>query len=148
MANELGFADMTKSGNTTLKVIAVLWDRAPLVPVTVTVKFPIRVDENVRVDVPVPCELRGMLVGLSVRLGPVGELEAVSAIVPVKLLMLASVMVELAWEPTGVVRLAGLALMVKFGAWLLKNSAIAFAFWSLDVKLARFQLDSIVLVKE
>ena len=89
-----------------------------------------------------------MLVGFSVRLGPVGELEAVSAIVPVKLLMLASVMVELAWEPTGVVRRAGLALTVKSGAWLLKNSAIGFAFWSLGVKLARFQLVSIVLVKE
>src|SRR6266849_8190580 len=148
MANELGFADMTKSGNTTLEAIVVLWDREPLEPITVTVKFPVRVDENVRVEVPVPCALRVMLVGLSVRVGPVGELEAVSAIVPVKLLMLASVIVELAWEPTGVVRLAGLALLVKFGAWLLRNSAIAFAFWSLDVRVARFQLDSIVLVKE
>jgi hypothetical protein len=89
-----------------------------------------------------------MLVGLSVRLGPVGELDAVSAIVPVKLLMLATVMVELALEPTGVVRLAGLALMVKSGVWFLKNSAIGFALPSLDVKLARFQLVSIVLVKE
>ena len=99
-------------------------------------------------DVPVPCAVSGMLAGLSVRLGPAGELDAVSDTVPVKLFMLASVMVELAREPTGIVRLAGFAVRVKSGFWLLKNSAIGFAFLSLEVKPARFQFVSMVFVYE
>ena len=71
------------------------------------------VEVNVRVDVPVPCAARVMLVGLSLRLGPLGELAAESVTVPVKLLILANVMVLLDLEPSAEVRLDGFALIVK-----------------------------------
>ena len=103
---------------------------------------------NVRVDVPVPCAARVMLVGLSVRLGPLGELAAESVTVPVKLLILAKVRVLLDLEPSADARLDGFAVIVKSGGWLLKNSVIGLEFASLVVKLAKFQLVSIVFVKE
>ena len=42
----------------------------------------------------------------------------------------------------------GLAVTVKSGDWGLKNSVIVFALASFEVRLARFQFDSIVFVNE
>jgi len=128
--------------------MVVLWVREPLLPVTVTVKLPVVVDIIDSAEVPVPPLDRVMLVGLRVRVGPAGELDRVRVMVPVKLLMLVSVMVEFEVAPVGKVITAGLAEIVKSAACALKNSAIGFAIASLVVKLARFQLTSMVLVKE
>ena len=99
------------------------------------------------VEVPVPPLDRVMLVGLRMRVGPGGELDRLRLTVPVKLLMLVSVIVEFEATPVGKVITAGLAEIVKSAAWGLKNSVIGLAVASLVVKLARFQLTSIVLVK-
>lgn len=53
--------------------------------------------------------------GLRDRLGPVGELVAPTLIVPLNPLRLERVIVEVADEPAGTVRLVGLAEMVKSG---------------------------------
>ena len=71
-------------------------------------------------------------------------------IVPAKLLRLVSVTVELELEPAWTLREVGLAEMLKSGEGEvgLKNSAIDVALASAVVRLARFQLTSIVLVSE
>ena len=71
-------------------------------------------------------------------------------IVPAKLLRLVSVTVELELEPAWTLSEAGLAEMLKSGEGEvgLKNSAIDVALPSAIVRLARFQLASIVLVSE
>jgi len=102
----------------------------------------------VSVDVPVPPAVSVMLVGLSVRVRPVGVLVFVSVTVPAKLPTLFSVMVELAELPVGNERLAGLAVMLKSGACAVKNDVIAIALASLLVIVARLQFVSIVLVNE
>ena len=101
-----------------------------------------------RVEVPVPPDVRVTLVGLSVSVGPVGELDAVSVTVPVKLLRLLSVIVEFEVAPLRAVRLVGFAEMEKSAVGALKNSVIAFALASLVVMVARPQFVSIVLVKK
>src|SRR3989449_10291985 len=110
------------------------------------------------VDVLVACAVRPMLAGVSVRLGPVGELEAVRFTVPVKLSMLDTMMVEFDLDPTGAITgLVGLTWLfakpgfcwtVKSTGWSLKDSVIGIALVSLSVKPARFQFTSSVLVKE
>src|SRR5690242_913734 len=104
-------------------------------------------EEAVRVEVPVPPEVRVTLVGLSVRVSPAGVLDFVSVIVPVKPPRLLSVMFEFAELPDGNARLEGLAVMAKSEACVMKNSVMAVAPWSLLVNVARFQFVSIVLVK-
>jgi hypothetical protein len=110
--------------------------------------LPVVVDVIESVELPVPPLDRIMLVGLRVRVGPGGELDRVRVTVPVKLLMLVRVTVEFVVTPVGKVMTAGLAEIVKSAAWGLKNSVIGLAFASLVVKLAKFQLTSIVLVNE
>src|SRR5256884_9419000 len=55
----VGLAVTVKSGMATLNVTAVMWDSAPLVPVTVTTKLPLVVAVHDRVNVPEPVTLVG-----------------------------------------------------------------------------------------
>lgn len=68
------------------------------------------------VVVPVPPAERVTLVALRVVVGPDGDMEDVRVMVPVKPLMLVRVMVDAADDPAWIVRLPGLAAMVKSGA--------------------------------
>ena len=86
-----------------------------------------------------------MLVGLSARLSPIGELFAASVTVPVKPLMLDMETVELEVALARNVRLTGLDVIEKSD---LKNSAMGAAFRSLAVRAVRFQFTSNVFVRE
>ena len=88
--------------------------REPLVPVAVTVNVPaLPVHDNVEVwDAP-----KTILAGVSVHAKPVdGEIELVSATVPVNPLSGATVMVEVVAVPAIAVTAVGLALTLKSGA--------------------------------
>jgi len=88
----------------------VLWDRVPLVPVTVTVNVPLLGELHDRVEVPDPPVT---LVGVRVQVRPpVGDTVAVSATVPVNPLTGAMVIVEVAVAPARAVTLVGLAVTV------------------------------------
>ncbi len=76
-----------------------------------TVKVVAVVEEQDRVEVWLAP--RTMLVGLRVHVNPAGETELVSATVPVNPLTGATVMVEVAAVPTGVVTAVGLAVTEK-----------------------------------
>jgi len=68
----------------------------------------------VELAMPPPLEVRVTLVGLRVHARPVvGVVELVNAMVPVKPVCLVSVIVELPVELTSVLRLVGLAPMLK-----------------------------------
>ncbi len=70
--------------------------------------------ERVELAMPPPLEVRVTLVGLRVHARPVvGVVELVNAMVPVKPVCLVSVIVELPVELTSVLRLVGLAPMLK-----------------------------------
>jgi len=72
------------------------------------------VQERVELAMPPPLEVRVTLVGLRVHARPVvGVVELVNAMVPVKPVCLVSVIVELPVELTSVLRLVGLAPMLK-----------------------------------
>jgi hypothetical protein len=71
--------------------------------------------DTVSVVVPVPPDDSVTLVALRVVVGPDGDMEDVRLIVPVNPLMLVKVMVDAAEEPAWIVRLAGLAAIVKSG---------------------------------
>jgi len=94
-----------------VKVTIAECDRAPLVPVTVTVYDP-ALPLHESVDVPeVP---RVTLVGVRVQVRPVaGETEAVRLTVPVKPWTEPTVIVEVPEAPASTVTLAGLAVIVK-----------------------------------
>ncbi len=88
-----------------------MWDREPLVPVTVTVNEPLADEVQERVEVPEPPVT---LVGDRVQVRPVaGDTEAVRATVPVNPLTGAIVIVEVPVPPTVMLTLVGLALIVK-----------------------------------
>jgi hypothetical protein len=85
-------------------------DVEPLVPVTVTVKTPLRVDGQDMVEVPEPA----MLVEESVQVSPVaGDAVAVRVTVPTNPLTAVTVRVEFPALPTVTLMVAGLAAMVK-----------------------------------
>jgi hypothetical protein len=71
--------------------------------------------DNVSVVVPVPPAESVTLVALRVVVAPDGDIEEVRVIVPEKPLMLVRVIVDAAEEPAWIVRLTGLAAMVKSG---------------------------------
>jgi len=102
----------------TLKVTVAVWEREPLVPVTVTVKEPVADAVQERVEVPeVVVVLRVMLVALRAQLMPdEGETVSERATVPVKLLTAETVIVEVPAFPTVTLTLAGLADTVKLAA--------------------------------
>jgi len=83
--------------------------------VTVTAKVPAVDEVKERVELAVRPEDNETLVGFNERLGPVGELIAASETLPANPLRLESVMVEVAEEPGVLVRLLGLADMLKSG---------------------------------
>jgi hypothetical protein len=100
---------------------------------------------RVHVDVPEPPV---MLVGLHVAVSPVGGLiDVVRLTVPVKPLSGDTVALNVPVPPELNVTLLGLAVMVKSGC-VLKNSVIALALASFEVRLGRFQFVSIVLANE
>ena len=88
-----------------------LWDRVPLVPVTVTVNVPPLGEVHDRVEVPDPPVT---LVGVRVQVRPpVGDTVAVSATVPVNPLTGVMVMVDVPAWLTLTATLVGLATIVK-----------------------------------
>ncbi len=76
-------------------------------------KAPAEADENERVDVLVPPEESVTFAWLRDAVGPDGETDAESVIVPEKLFRLLSLIVEVTEGPTKTVRLVGLAAMLK-----------------------------------
>ena len=98
-------------------------DRAPLVPVTLTVKVPVTDPMQDRVEVPEPPVI---LVEDRVQTSPVdGDTVSASPTVPVKPLTGDTVMVEVPAVPTTAVTLVGLALIVKSGAAVTVNVTVA-----------------------
>jgi hypothetical protein len=88
----------------------VVWERALVVPVTVTVNVPVVLPVQLRIDDP---EL-AMLVGFRLHARPVeGETDEVKVTVPVKPFNGVMVIVEVAVEPTRVVALVGLEVIVN-----------------------------------
>lgn len=71
--------------------------------------------DTVSVVVPVPPDERVTLVALKVVVGPDGDMEDVRVTVPAKPLILVRVIEDAADEPAWIVRLTGLAAMVKSG---------------------------------
>lgn len=115
-----GMAFMVKSGAGLLTVTETEteWDSVPLVPTTWAVNVPLGVEvvvDTVSVVAPVPPDDRRTLVALRVVVGPDGDMEDVRLIVPPKPLILVKVITDAAEEPAWIVRLTGLATMVKSG---------------------------------
>jgi hypothetical protein len=100
--------------------------------------------------VPVPPAESETLVELNERLSPLGELVAERATVPAKLLRLERVTVDVEEDPEFMLSEDGFAEMLKSGDGDvgLKNSVIGVALPSPELRLARFQLTSIVFGKE
>ena len=71
---------------------------------------------NVSMELAVPPPRRVMFIGLRLVVGPGIEMDAVSRIVPAKLLMLVTLIVDWPEEPWAIVRLPGLAESVKSAA--------------------------------
>ena len=120
-----GIAFMVKSGAGLLTVTETVteWDSVPLVPTTCAVYDPLGVDvvvDTVSVVVPVPPDDKVTLAALRVVVGPDGDMDDARVIVPAKPLMLIRVIEDAAEDPAWMVRLTGLAVMVKSGGggWL------------------------------
>lgn len=99
---------------------------------------------------PVPPVVRETPVELSERVSPLGEPVADRATVPAKLLRLVRVIVEVEEDPALMLSEDGFAEMLKSweGDVGLKNSLIGVALPSPVLRLAKFQLVSIVFGKE
>ena len=99
---------------------------------------------------PVPPEDSETTVGFSERLRPAGELVEDRVTDPAKLLRLVSVIDEVAVDPDVRLIEAGFAEILKSGEGEegLKNSVMGVALPSPVLRVARFQLVSIVLVNE
>ena len=99
---------------------------------------------------PVPPDERETLDGFSERVSPAGDPVEDTVTVPAKLFKLVNVIVELALDPAVTLSEVGLAERLKSGEGDvgLKNSVIGVALPSPLLKLARFQLTSIVFGKE
>src|SRR6266566_5554745 len=92
--------------DTTLYATFVEWDREPLVPVTVTVTTPVAVKVHDSVEEPEPPVT---MTGVNVQ----AELSAVSATSPTNPLTGETVIEEVPGEPTVVVTVAGVAVIMK-----------------------------------
>ena len=68
-----------------------------------------------RVEDPVPPDVRLTLVGLTDAARPEGETDVVNDTLPEKPFWLVRVMVGMAWPPVGIVKLTGLLEIVKSG---------------------------------
>jgi len=103
----VGLAEIVKSGGAvTLKSTETEWDREPLMPVTVTVTTPVAVKAHDSVEEPEPPVT---VTGVNEQ----AELSAVSATSPTNPLTGETVIEEVPGEPTVVVTVAGVAMMVK-----------------------------------
>ena len=102
------------------------------------------------VAVPLPPEERETLEGFSERVRPDGELVPDNVTAPAKPLRLDRVIVEVTVDPVVVLIDVGFAEMLKSGEGDvgLKNSVIGVALPSPVLRLAKFQLVSIVFGKE
>jgi len=100
--------------------------------------------------VPVPPDERETLDGFSERVSPAGDPVEDTVTIPAKLFKLVNVIVEVALDPAVTLSEVGLAERLKSGEGDvgLKNSVIGVALPSPLLKLARFQLTSIVFGKE
>jgi len=105
-------------GAVTVAAIVAVWVRAPLVPVTVTVKDPPVEPLRVHVEVWLP----EMLDGLHDVETPDGDEEVVRSTVPVKPPLDARLTVEVAVEPVAKETLVGFAESEKSGPPAPKNS--------------------------
>lgn len=137
----------------TVKVTVEVCDIEPLDPVTVMVYVPVGVEDcvpAVSVDDALDPDESVTLDGVSDTDGPEGEETPERVILPENPFTLVIVTVDDAEDPTLVERLVGLEEIVKSGDWVVgaKNSDMAFALASFDVRDARFQLVSIVFVRE
>jgi len=131
-----GLAEILKSGVggggglTTVKLTTTLWDRLPLVPVTLTAKVRVGVPKvvmKVSVAVPVPPELSATVFGLTPHEGQLGQRgggEVKRLTVPANPLMLASTIVDVAVDPCCTFWELGFAVMVKFGGTGPPNDAV------------------------
>ena len=99
---------------------------------------------------PVPPDERETLDGFSERVSPAGDPVEDTVTIPAKLFKLVNVIVEVALDPAVTLSEVGLAERLKSGEGDvgLKNSVIGVALPSPLLKLARFQLTSIVFGKE
>src|SRR5438876_662111 len=103
----VGVAEIVKSGGAvTLKSTETEWDREPLVPVTMTVTTPVAVKLHDSVEEPEPPVT---VTGVNVQ----AELSAVSATSPTNPLTGETVIEEVPGEPTVVVTVAGVAMIMK-----------------------------------
>ena len=100
--------------------------------------------------VPVPPDERETLDGFSERPSPAGDPVEDMVTVPAKLLILVRVIVEVDAEPALMLSEVGFAEMVKSGGGEvgLKNSVIGVALPSPVLRLAKFQLTSMVFGNE
>src|SRR5438552_18693967 len=103
----VGLAEIVKSGGTvTLKPTETEWNREPLAPVTMTVTAPVAAKVQDSVEEPEPPVT---VTGVNVQ----AELSAVSATSPTNPLTGETVIDEVSGEPTVVVTVAGIAVIVK-----------------------------------
>ena len=114
-----GFAVTEKSEAVwTLTTTLVEWDSEPELPVTVTVKLPVGVEDwvvTVSVAVALPPEVRETDDGFNETLGPLGEMFEESVTVPPNPPVLASVIVDDPEPPGTIWKVEGLEVMVKSG---------------------------------
>ena len=99
-------------------------------------------------ELPLPPFGTVTLDGVSVRVGPAGELVAVSVAVQVKLLMLFRVIVLFGFDPGEAVRLDGFAAMEKSATWALRNSVMGVAEPSPVLIVVKLQFVSMVRANE
>lgn len=106
--------------------------------------------DTVSVEVALPPEVTLTPDGLRERVGPEGEETAERFTVPANPLRPVTVIVEVVEEPGVADMDAGFAEMLKSGFCevVVKNSDMALAPASFDVRVARFQFTSIVFVRE
>src|SRR5438876_456134 len=103
----VGLAEIVKSGGTvTLKPTETEWNREPLAPVTMTVTAPVAAKVQDSVEEPEPPVT---VTGVNVQ----AELSAVSATSPTNPLTGETVIEEVPGEPTVVVTVAGVAMIMK-----------------------------------
>ncbi len=101
--------------STTLTVTLSDWETKPAAAVTVTVNAPRVAELTVKVEVAeVPSATD---VGLSDVEGPAGDTSVVSETVPVNPAKLVTVIVDVAEEPSGIVRVLGLADILNSTTW-------------------------------
>jgi hypothetical protein len=107
-------------------------EREPLVPVTVSVYVPGGVElavHTVRMDVAVPLGDRETVTGFKLETSPEGEMEEDMVTLPLKLLILVTLMFELPQEPCAMLRLEGAVEIWKSGGAIPVTAKNTFTEW-------------------